>query len=304
MSPVPSSRHSIPGANSTEKKSADMGMLDKLLGDIEHFVTHLQLAAKDAADVNKQGPRTAAPDAREFYDAFQKFKLCFILLARLKQDIRDPNASELVHMLFNPLATVAEASRSQDDSRFALAEQVVSPLLTTTAIDLLNNCLSSKEMELLRSLGLAWMKSRANWTEEIPQFVLRFRDGTVAPKAWLDEVLELPIDPSKNTADSSPVIPAANQNGVPNGTADQDATSAKRSADSLRRQKDFLGELLARRAKAFVVIKRRDASNPKELSVEEEDVVEVIDDTKKWWSVRNVQQQIGFVPSTILQRAS
>jgi len=28
-------------------------MLDKVLGDIEHFVTQLQLAAKDAADATK-----------------------------------------------------------------------------------------------------------------------------------------------------------------------------------------------------------------------------------------------------------
>jgi len=63
-------------------------------------------------------------------------------------------------MLFNPLATVAEASRDQDGNSLALAQQVISPLLTVAAIDLLNNCLKSKEMELLRSLGPAWMKPR------------------------------------------------------------------------------------------------------------------------------------------------
>jgi hypothetical protein len=50
-----------------------------------------------------------------------------------------------------------------------------------------------------------------NWIEEIPQFALKFRDGTVAPKAWLDEVLELPVDSITNTANSAPVMPAANQ---------------------------------------------------------------------------------------------
>lgn len=84
----------------------------------------------------------------------------FSIKSRLKQDIRDPNASELVHMLFGPLETVAEASRSADDNKLNLASQVVSPLLTVAAVDLLNNCLTSKQMELWRSLGSAWMTPR------------------------------------------------------------------------------------------------------------------------------------------------
>jgi len=306
VSPSTSPRSNIPEMTPEEKKALDMKMLDKSFSDIEQFVAHLQQAAKDVTDTTKpQGQRIPAPEAKEFYEIFQKFKICFIILSRLKAEIRDPNASELVHMLFGPLEIIAEASRSTDDNKLNLAAQIVSPLLTAAAIDLLNNCLSSKEMELLRSLGPTWMTPRSSWIEDIPKFVLRFADGKVAPKPWLDDLLELPVDENSYYNVPEPARQAApTTNDVANGsngTSDHDSLHASRSNDSMRRQKEYLIELQARGSKAFVVTKRRDANNPKELSVEVEDVVEVLDDTKNWWNVKNCRNEIGFVPKTSLR---
>jgi epidermal growth factor receptor kinase substrate 8 len=78
--------------------------------------------------------------------------------ARLKSHIHDPNAPELVHFLFTPLALIVDASR--DAHTVGLASCVVAPLLTREAIDLLNNCLTSKETELWHSLGEAWLLAR------------------------------------------------------------------------------------------------------------------------------------------------
>merc|ERR1712107_595665 len=77
-------------------------------------------------------------------DIFQKFKLSFNLLAKLKAHIHDPNAPELVHFLFTPLALIVDASH---DSQYGpnLPTKVLAPLLTKSAVDLLINCLTNKE---------------------------------------------------------------------------------------------------------------------------------------------------------------
>jgi len=60
------------------------------------------------------------------------------------------------------LSLIVEASRSDVEpggSSGGLASRVIAPLPTTEARDLLDNCLTSKETELLRSLGPAWTMS-------------------------------------------------------------------------------------------------------------------------------------------------
>ena len=93
--------------------------------------------------------------------------------ARLRAFIRDPNAPELVHFLFTPLALIVDASR---DSYFTptLPPKVVSPLLTQDAIDLLTNCLTSRETELWHSLGDVWLIPKDAWKYPVPPY----RPGT------------------------------------------------------------------------------------------------------------------------------
>ena len=81
--------------------------------------------------------------------------------AKLRDHIHDPNAPELVHFVFTPLALIVNASRTYFYP-MDLAANVVAPLLTRDAIELLHNCLTSKENELWQSLGDAWL---------IPRFV-------------------------------------------------------------------------------------------------------------------------------------
>ena len=113
--------------------------------------------------------RAKPPPEREFEDIFQKFKLSFNLLAKLKAHIHDPNAPELVHFLFTPLALIVDASH---DSQYGpnLPTKVLAPLLTKSAVDLLINCLTSKESELWHSLGEPWYVPREQWKGYVPPY--------------------------------------------------------------------------------------------------------------------------------------
>ena len=85
--------------------------------------------------------------------------------------IHDPNAPELVHFLFTPLTLIVNASR---DPNYAstpnLPAHVVSPMLTRDAVDLLANCLTSKETELWNSLGDVWLVPGSHWKGQIPPY--------------------------------------------------------------------------------------------------------------------------------------
>ena len=53
--------------------------------------------------------RAQLPLENEFVDILRKFKLSFNLLAKLKSHIHEPNAPELLHFLFTPLAVILDA---------------------------------------------------------------------------------------------------------------------------------------------------------------------------------------------------
>lgn len=52
--------------------------------------------------------RAQLPMENEFVDILRKFKLSFNLLAKLKSHIHEPNAPELLHFLFTPLAIILD----------------------------------------------------------------------------------------------------------------------------------------------------------------------------------------------------
>ena len=120
--------------------------------------------------------RAKPPPERDFVDIFQKFKLSFNLLAKLKAHIHDPNAPELVHFLFTPLALIVDASH---DSHYGpnLPSKVLSPLLTADAVELLINCLTSKESELWHSLGDVWYVPQEDWADHVPSYRPVFAEG-------------------------------------------------------------------------------------------------------------------------------
>jgi len=73
--------------------------------------------------------------------------------------IHNPNAPEMIHILFEPLELVVSASWDPVNGPSAVASTVVVPLLSAEAIQLLSDCLTSRECQLWSSLGDAWTMS-------------------------------------------------------------------------------------------------------------------------------------------------
>ena len=179
-------------STSSEKYERGVTLLNHCFDDIEKFIARLQHAAAASRELERRRRnskskkrnlgdgmltmRAKPPPEIEFIDIFQKFKLSLNLLAKLKAHIHDPNAPELVHFLFTPLALIVDASH---DTNYDpnLPNKVLSPLLTREAVNLLINCVTSKETELWHSLGDAWLVPRDQWKTHVPPYHPTFMDG-------------------------------------------------------------------------------------------------------------------------------
>ncbi|CAH2987291.1 unnamed protein product [Chilo suppressalis] len=197
----------------------DIAILNRCFDDIEKFIARLQHAAAASRELERRrrsrgrrsagagagegmlALRTRPPPERDFVDVLQKFKLSFNLLARLRAHIHDPNAPELVHFLFTPLALIVDAAQDAADGR--LPARVVQPLLTRDALNLLANCVTSKETELWHSLGDAWLMPREQWKTPIPPYHPVFMDGWSPDYQVDDQPLRRP-SPRRSDAGPGP----------------------------------------------------------------------------------------------------
>ncbi|XP_004845876.1 epidermal growth factor receptor kinase substrate 8 [Heterocephalus glaber] len=317
----------------------DVQILNHILDDIEFFITKLQKAAEAFSELSKRkktkkgkrkGPgegvltlRAKPPPPDEFVDCFQKFKHGFNLLAKLKFHIQNPSASDLVHFLFTPLNMVVQATGGPE-----MASSVLSPLLNKDTIDFLNYTVSADERQLWMSLGEAWMKARAEWPKEqfIPPYIPRFRNGweppmlnflgtpkeqdlyhlaesvaNVAEHQRKQDMKRLSAEPS-GVSEYPPADAFAFSNniygrGPPLDQVDSVAAfkptpnrHGERNYDPLKTQP----KKYAKSKYDFV------ARNNSELSVLKDDILEILDDRKQWWKVRNASGDSGFVPNNIL----
>ncbi|XP_040885686.1 epidermal growth factor receptor kinase substrate 8a isoform X5 [Toxotes jaculatrix] len=319
----------------------DVQILNHVLDDIEFFVTKLQKAAEAFNELSKRkktkkgkkkGPgegvltlRSKPPAEDEFVDCLQKFKHAFNQLGKLKDHIQNPSAVDLVHFLFSPLRMVIQASGSVD-----LARSVVVPLLTREAIDFLHSAGTAEERHLWVTLGDGWTKCRLEWPKDhyFPPCVLKFRDGWEPPvlpavtpsreqeltqlaeslaNAEIQRQEELKIRLAQEQAAVQTFPPAdgyafSNTSYKRMQILDQDtAMAAFKQAVSRRVDRGFdidsrvQPKLFAKSKYDFV------ARNNTELSVLRDEVVEVLDDRKQWWKVRNGCGASGYVPNNILE---
>ncbi|XP_062930754.1 epidermal growth factor receptor kinase substrate 8 isoform X1 [Cynocephalus volans] len=317
----------------------DVQILNHILDDIEFFITKLQKAAEAFSELSKRkktkkskkkGPgegvltlRAKPPSSDEFIDCFQKFKHGFNLLAKLKSHIQNPSAADLVHFLFTPLNMVVQATGGPE-----LASSVLSPLLTKDTIDFLSHTVHSDERLLWISLGETWMKARAEWPKEqfIPPYVPRFRSGweppmlnftgapleqdlfqlaesvaNVAQHQRKQEVKRLSNEHSSASEYSPADDYAFNNNIYARGTHRDQGEAAVTFKPTPNRYVDRNYDPLKTQPKKYARSKYDFvARNSSELSVLKDDILEILDDRKQWWKVRNASGDCGFVPNNIL----
>ncbi|XP_074482068.1 epidermal growth factor receptor kinase substrate 8a isoform X3 [Sebastes fasciatus] len=317
----------------------DVQILNHILDDIEFFVTKLQKAAEAFTELSKRkkvkkgkkkGPgegvltlRSKPPGEDEFIDCLQKFKHAFNQLGKLKDHIENPSAEDLLHFLFSPLRMVIQASGSVD-----LARSIVVPLLTREAIDFLHASGTAEERHVWVTLGDGWTKCRLEWPKDhyFPPCMLMFRDGWEPPafpaaapsrEQELTQLAESLANAEihrqeelRTRLEQSAVqkFPPADGYAFSNSSykrmqiLDQDsAMAAFKQAVSHHVDRSFDDDsriqptLFAKSKYDFV------ARNNTELSVLKDEVVEVLDDRKQWWKVRNGGGASGYVPNNILE---
>uniref|UniRef100_H2ZNN7 SH3 domain-containing protein n=1 Tax=Ciona savignyi TaxID=51511 RepID=H2ZNN7_CIOSA len=268
------------------KVHRDVQMLNHALDDIEMFVAMIQKAAEAQQEISarqksrsskrsssKRGKkesglgmlelRSRLPPEPEFVDVLQKFKFCFNLLSKLRNHIRNPSAIEIVHFIFQPLLIVIQASKD-------LAQTVQCPLLTREAIDFLNNCMDANEAHILRQLGHYWTMSKHEFPKDVyfAPYVPQFKSGWEPPTFTLhghrgigaSSIYRRASRPQKK---SKPFFTVRNQ------AAQHGGTPQNKERILCRAMQDFV------------------ARNEHELSVKLDDLLDVLDDSKVWWKVKN-----------------
>ncbi|VDI32630.1 epidermal growth factor receptor kinase substrate 8 [Mytilus galloprovincialis] len=70
-----------------------------------------------------------------------------------------------------------------------------------------------------------------------------------------------------------------------------------------QKNREFKKELQMKNAKIYKVTQERIGRNKKEITVERGAIVEVLDDTRNWWKLRNYEGDAGYAPYTYLQKA-
>ncbi|XP_015208469.1 epidermal growth factor receptor kinase substrate 8a isoform X9 [Lepisosteus oculatus] len=302
------SEHDEPPETMAARVDRDVQILNHILDDIEFFVTKLQKAAeafnelskrKKSKKNKKKGPgegvltlRAKPPSQEEFVDCFQKFKHAFNLLGKLKSHIQNPSALELVHFLFTPLNMVIHTTGGVE-----LAKSILSPLLTKDAIDFLHSTVTPEERQLWMSLGDTWTKSRMEWPKEqyVPPYVPHFRNGWEPPLLTFmgtsrEQELNQLAESLANVAEHQRKEELRRLSLEQPSVQDFPPSDGNYEAHGRIQPKNY-----AKSKYDFV------ARNTTELSVVKDEVLEVLDDRKQWWKVKNASGASGYVPNNILE---
>lgn len=255
----------------------DVDTLNHILGAIEIFMGKIAaVLAKNRKKKKKKKRKKGKvmdgmPSAEEFAVCLRKIKTGFNLLGELNGKISNPSAPDFVHSLFSALAYVV--SHCPED----LPPTILAPVLTLLSVNLMSDEVSEEEEKLWQSLGEAWSTTSTHWAEndeDIPTYHLEFFDG------W---------QPPEVTAAFEPDSMTRHPNQTPSHTSPK--WEAPRPLHTKRSGEPHY----------MLVIYDFTSRNHRELTISKGETVELLDQSKQWWKVRNSQGDEGYVPNNVLQ---
>eukprot|EP00069_Balaena_mysticetus_P003485 bmy_16799T0 len=254
--------------------------------------------------------RAKPPSEAEFIDVLQKIKYAFSLLARLRGNIANPSSPELLHFLFGPLQMIVDTSGGPQ-----FASCVRRPHLTSEAVALLWDNVTQLENTLWTSLGDSWTRPGMELpSEEGPPYRPEFYSGWEPPatdpqgRAWEDPVeKQLQHERRRQQVRLRLKLPQVTQRGRDwefwgAGLAPAhlllSSPAAKRSSGRCQWEPETEPQGLEPAGKWVLCNYDFQARNSSELPVKQWDILEVLDDQRKWWKVRDQRGQEGYESST------
>jgi len=289
--------------HSEDQMQKDTILLNYCIDDIETLCRDLR---ESRSGIGREGPAKMLEDykATDFISIFQKFKLAFNLLGRLHPEIRDPNAAELVHHLFPPLAFLMDACLDLFDED--VQREVATPFLTQAAIDLLKNCLASREVTIWDACGDYWKLPKSDFDGSISPYKPLFLDGWSPGYIVFEEPEDskpLNRNTSKHTPTPKVVSDTESDYGSDGSVYNVSKQTYKPDKSSVRGggHEEWRDLLMKSGAEIALVSYTREGANRRELSVTKGDYLEILNTDRKWWKVRSRSQEVGFVPYTILK---
>ncbi|XP_053194292.1 epidermal growth factor receptor kinase substrate 8-like protein 1a [Scomber japonicus] len=283
----------------------EVEILNHCFDDVERFMSRLQQTAEAQSVLNQRKKKSTRkskkvdqdddlltlkafpPSAEEFVDLFQKIKYSISLLDRLKSSISDPDAPQLLHHVFVPFRLMVKTTGGPD-----LAATVVSPALTSGAVSLMQEHLTEEEKELWTSLGPNWTSHCSQLSVSVPPYSPVFLDG------WKPQIFNSTGQPLEDPIESQHKQDAVRESRAAQTLQDRAQPTADGTDVVDGNGLPPEGERLYCCSYDFV------ARNSSELSVLQGETLEVIESSKRWWKCQNRFDQIGFVPSNILEPLS
>ncbi|XP_053970054.1 epidermal growth factor receptor kinase substrate 8 isoform X1 [Anastrepha ludens] len=265
-----------------EQNLRDTQVLNHCFEDIERFVARLKYAAEALLELelrheehNPHGEgllilRSRPPIESEFLDIIAKLKLALNFVVKLNNHFS--NGTEPISDLFISLHTIVNVCNDVHVGA-KIPENVVNPLLRRETIQFLSNCLNVADIDFWRSLGKNWTMAKEHFKDHRGSYHPIFYDDWSPDWVVDDEVSYIPLP--KPDSPITPRILASNA--------------------------VWLSRLQSRNVKIAEVVYNNKANNDRELNVVKGEYLEVINDSRNWWKVRNSAGNVGYVPHTVLK---